>query len=137
MNSDLSAYMLIFRESTPEAYEDLSQEQKKEQLGRWNAWCDELAAQGRMQQGHPLGPEGRVVSAVSGRRAIDGPFAEAKEMVGGYFIVTARDLDEASTIAEDCPLLQFGMTVEVRPVAGGCHLAQSLGWTTMREPSSP
>lgn len=136
MNSDSLSYMLIFRESTPEAYEDLSREQKREQLDRWNAWCDDLAARGRMRHGHPLGAGGRVVSAAGGRRTIDGPFAEAKEMVGGYFIVSARDIEEATAIAEQCPLLRFGMTVEVRPVAGGCHLAQSLGWETMREPSS-
>ena len=65
-----------------------------------------------------------------------GPFAEAKELVGGYFIVTAASLDEATLLAEQCPLLAFGMTVEVRPVAGACHLARSLGWDTMREPAT-
>ena len=136
MTTNSSAYMLIFRESTPEAYEELSLPERRHQLDRWNAWCDELAGQGRFQQGHPLQPEGRVVSATRGRTAIDGPFAEAKELVGGYFVVSARDLDEATAIAEQCPLLPFGMTVEVRPVAGGCHLAQSLGWETMRGPAS-
>lgn len=135
MSTD-SAYMLIFRESTPEAYEELSTEERRQELDRWNAWCDSLAGEGRLQHGHPLRAEGRVVSAAGGRRGIDGPFAEAKELVGGYIIVTARDLDAATAIAEQCPLLPFGMTVEVRPVAGGCHLAQSLGWETMRGPAT-
>ena len=136
MSTTPTAYMLIFRESTPEVYEQMSMDERRHQLDRWNAWCDDLAAQGRFQHGHPLLPEGRVVSAARGRKGVDGPFAEAKELVGGYFIVAARDLDEATKIAEQCPLLPFGMTVEVRPVAGGCHLAQSLGWETMRGPTA-
>jgi hypothetical protein len=134
MSADSTAYMLIFRESTPEAYEELTMEERRAELDRWNAWCDDLSVKGMMQHGHPLGDAGRVVSA-RGRRTIDGPFAEAKELVGGYFIVSARDLEAATAIAEQCPLLPYGMTVEVRPVAGGCHLARSLGWETMREPT--
>ena len=135
MNADSSAYMLIFRESTPEAYEEMTMQQRREHLDRWNAWCDDLAAQGRLRHGHPLAPEGRVVSAARGKQAIDGPFAETKELVGGYFLLTATNLEEATELAQGCPLLPFGMTVEVRPVAGGCHLARSLGWETMREPA--
>ena len=129
-----TSYMLIFRDTTPERYEGMSREELRENLDRWNGWIDELGAQGRMQQGHPLESQGRVVAARRGVRVIDGPFAEAKELVGGYFIVSAASLDEATELAEHCPLLQFGMTVEVRPVADACHLAKSLGWKTMREP---
>lgn len=133
--SESSSYMLIFRDTTPERYEGMSREELRANLDRWNGWCDDLAGQGRMQQGHPLESSGRLVTARRDRgRPVDGPFAEAKEMVGGYIIVTAANLDEATRLAEQCPLLPFGMTVEVRPVAGACHLARALGWETMREP---
>ena len=135
MTSEATSFMLIFRESTPERYTAMDREQLRHNLDRWNAWVDDLAAQGRMQHGNTLDTKGRVVS---GRRvqAIDGPFTEAKELVGGYFIVGARSLDEATAIAEQCPLLEYGTTVEVRPVAAACHLARALGWETMREPAS-
>jgi hypothetical protein len=47
----------------------------------------------------------------------DGPFAETKEIVGGYFFLSVADLDEATAIAQHCPGLPLGLTVEVRPVA--------------------
>lgn len=136
MSATQTAYMLIFRESTPEVYEQMTLDERRHHLDRWNAWCDELTEEGRLQSGNPLMPEGRVISSARGKKGIDGPFAEAKELVGGYFLVTAADLEEATAIGERCPLLPFGMTVEVRPVAGGCHLARSLGWDTMRGPSA-
>ena len=129
-----TAYMLIFRDTTPERYEGMSREELRENLDRWNGWMDELALNAGMRQGAPLEPTWRVVGARQRVRAVDGPFAEAKELVGGFVIVEAADLDAAAALAEACPLLSFGMTVEVRPVAGACHLATALGWETMREP---
>jgi hypothetical protein len=58
-----------------------------------------------------------VVSGIAGERVTDGPYAEGKEVVGGYFFLTVKDLDEATAIAKQCPGLALGLTVEVRPVA--------------------
>lgn len=134
MAAEATSYMMIFRESTPERYAGMDREQLQYNLDRWNSWIDELAARGGVQHANPLEANGRVVSArkVS---VIDGPFTEAKELVGGYVILTAGSIDEATALAERCPLLEYGMTVEVRPVAAVCHLAQALGWATMREPA--
>lgn len=134
MESGSSTYMLLFRETSPERYEAMSADERRHCLGRWNDWCESLAARGKLQHGHPLEPTGRVVATTRDRRALDGPFAEAKELIGGYFMLTAASLDEATAIAEQCPNLEYGMVIEVRPVAGVCHLARSLGWQTMREP---
>ncbi len=60
---------------------------------------------------------GRLVSGPQGQRVTDGPFAEAKEVVGGYFLLTVADIDEATEIAKGCPGLPLGLVVEVRPVA--------------------
>jgi hypothetical protein len=53
----------------------------------------------------------------------DGPFAESKESIGGYFLLTVGSLDEAVAIAQQCPGLPHGIRVEVRPIAGECPMA--------------
>lgn len=133
MQTAASSYLLLFRESTPERYQAMSAEERRAALERWNAWCDRLAAEGVLQGGNTLYEEARVISASSAGRAVDGPFAEAKELIGGYFLITAASLEEASEIARQSPNLRYGMTVEVRAVAPACHLARSLGMSTMRE----
>jgi len=128
----MSEYLLVFRETTPERYAEMTYEERRAALERWNAWCDELVAQGRLKAGNTLAPEGRIVSRGGGRHVVDGPFAEAKEVIGGYILLLASSLEEAVSIAEGNPNLPYGMEVEVRPVAQACHLARSLGWSTMR-----
>ncbi len=76
------------------------------------------------------------VGGARGAHVTDGPFAEARELIGGYFLVSAANLDEATAMAQECPFLEYGMTIEVRPVAAACHLARSLGWETMQEPAA-
>ena len=51
------------------------------------------------------------------RTVTDGPFAESKEAIGGYFLLLVKDRNEAVEIAQECPTLKYGLTVEVRPVA--------------------
>src|SRR5690606_16288128 len=104
-------------DTTPEVYPAMSDAQRADLLDRWNGWVDELAGGGCLVDGKPLEPYGRLVSAPAPDRIVDGPFAEAKEAVGGYFLVTADDLDAATRLARDCPLLRHGMTVEVRAVS--------------------
>lgn len=135
MTKDIRSYMLIFRETTPERYSAMSAEERREALNNWNGWCDRLAEEGKLKDGHPLMPGGRIVGAGASTKPTDGPFTEAKELIGGYFIVEAVSLAEAVEIAEQSPNIEFGMSVEVREVAGACHLARSLGMTTMREPA--
>ena len=53
----------------------------------------------------------------------DGPFAESKEAIGGFFLLEVGSLDEAAEIAKDFPGLNYGASVEVRPVAPECPLA--------------
>jgi hypothetical protein len=78
----------------------------------------ELKARGQYLAAAPLYPTTSATSVRvrDGRRLVtDGPFAETREQLGGYFLVDARDLDEALTIAESIPGARFG-TIEVRPV---------------------
>ena len=83
------------------------------------AWFERLQQEGRVKAGQPLAPEGRLVSG--GQRTVaDGPFTESKEMVGGYLLLQADSLEAAVAIAKSCPTLDYGITVEVRPVLAEC-----------------
>jgi hypothetical protein len=121
MQKKTSPYLLIFRDVSPDVYKTISAEERQQLMQQWNAWYDGLAAQGKVQHGHPLEPEGRIVSGPRGERVVDGPFAESKEAIGGYFLLTVANLDEATEIAQRCPSLRLGMTVEVRAIAEACE----------------
>jgi hypothetical protein len=85
-------------------------------MGKWTAWIEGLAKQGRFTGGQPLGREGKVMRG--GKKVItDGPFAEAKDVVGGYLIVKASSLDDATELARGCPIFEVDGLVEVRPIA--------------------
>ncbi len=86
-----------------------------------------LGAKGQFVDAAPLHPVSTATSVRirDGRRVVtDGPFAETREQLGGYFLVDARDLDEALEIAAQIPGARFG-TVEVRPVVDLSGLAAS------------
>ena len=117
MSTATSSFMLLFRNAGPETHEHLSATEKKQMAQRWNDWFESLSAQGKVEHARPLALEGRVVSGPGGARVTDGPYAEAKEVVGGYFFLKVANLDEATAIAQQCPGLAVGLTVEVRPVA--------------------
>jgi hypothetical protein len=87
-----------------------------QQMQRWVRWLQELAETGHIRdQGQPLEPEGKVVRG-KGRPVTDGPYAESKDVVGGYTLVEAKDLAQAADLAQGCPIFEFGGLVEVRPV---------------------
>ncbi len=109
-------FLLLFRNAGPDVHQHLTPQQRQQMTQQWNDWYDGLAAQGKVQHGRPLGPQGRVVTGDRGRNVVDGPFAETKEAVGGYFFLNVADLDEATAIAKMCPGLPLGMSVEVRPI---------------------
>lgn len=111
-------HMLIFRD-TSEIYKKMSAEEKQSLLSRWMAWYDSLESQGKLEGGRPLEPRGRVVSATNGR-VTDGPYVESKEAIGGFFMLKVDTMDEAIEIARGCPSLNYGLVVEVRPVAETC-----------------
>jgi hypothetical protein len=122
METERSPYLLIFREVSTETYRSFSPEQRQQLLGRWNQWYEDLAAEGKVQHGHPLEPTGSIVTESPDERIIVRPFVESKECIGGYFLLTVADLNEAIGIAMRCPSLPLGMSVEVRPIAAMCPL---------------
>jgi hypothetical protein len=110
-------FLLLFRNAGPDTHEHLSPRAREELTKAWNDWYEGLAAKGKVQHGRPLGLQGRVVSGTRGQLVTDGPYAETKEVVGGYFLLNVADIDEATEIAKMCPGLPLGLTVEVRPIA--------------------
>jgi len=76
-------------------------------------WYDRLVAEGKMKPGQRLARAGKLVSR---GRVIDGPFTEAKEVIGGYWFIVAGSLEEAAKIAAENPCLACGLFNEVRPV---------------------
>jgi hypothetical protein len=115
-------YLLFFRNSGPENYQHLSPEQRQQLVTRWNAWYDGLAAQGKAVEGQPLESETRLVSGPGGARVTDGPFAEAKEAIGGYVRLVVNSLEEATEIAQQHPGLEYGLRIEIRQMTNTCHL---------------
>lgn len=114
--------MLFFRNSGPETHIHLSPEQRQQLVKRWNLWYDGLAKAGKAVEGQPLEAETRLISGNGGSRVVDGPFAEAKEAIGGYVKLLVRDMEEATQIAQCHPGLAYGLVIEVRPMTANCHL---------------
>jgi hypothetical protein len=86
-----------------------------EHMQKWKNWMDSLGQKGIMIGGEPLVPTGKQVSG-SKKVVTDGPFIEAKELVGGYLIVNAKDMNEAVEISKGCPIFEFDGKLEIRPV---------------------
>ncbi len=91
---------------------------REDAMADMTTYAGGLAAQGKLKGGGPLQPpaQGATVRKRRGSvQAVDGPYIETKEVVGGYFIVEAASLEEAVELAKGCPAAAFG-GVEVRPV---------------------
>ncbi|MBX3233821.1 MAG: hypothetical protein KIT84_08860 [Labilithrix sp.] len=90
-------------------------EQTQQAMQKWLAWMKDLEAKGALKNmGLPLHPSGKVLRGKD-RSVVDGPFAEAKDVIGGFSIVEAKDIDHAVELSRGCPLLEGGGDVEVRP----------------------
>ena len=106
-------FMFLFR-STPAAVSP-SPEQMQASMQQWMAWIDKLRSQNIYSGGEPLTPAGKVVKGAE-PLITDGPFAESKEVIGGYFIVKADTIEEAAELAKGCPDFAAGSSVEVREI---------------------
>ena len=78
-----SEYMLLFRGT--DWHKNLSPEEIQQVVNQMKAWFDRLTAEGKAKAGKPLFHEGKIVSQKRGRMLTDGPFAESKEAIGGFF----------------------------------------------------
>jgi hypothetical protein len=122
MSTEPISVLLLFRNTGPETHAHLSPDERQQLVVRWNAWFEGLVAEGKAVEGQPLELAARVVSGPGGSRVVDGPFAEAKEAVGGFVKLVVADLAEATAIAQRHPGLAYGMLIEVREMTPHCHL---------------
>jgi hypothetical protein len=115
----MAQFMLLLH-SAPNYTADLPREKALEITKRYMLWADKLRQQGKLQGGEKLTASGgRQIRIKNGAPvASDGPYAEAKDVIGGYFVIEAKDLAEAEAIARECPHLVLAPTnwAEVRPI---------------------
>jgi hypothetical protein len=110
-------YMLLIY-GDMSAYAELSEEEQATELKRWSDYTEWLGQKGWMRAGDALQPVDQATSVrvQGGERIVtDGPFAETKETLGGYYLIDVDNLDDAIEAAAECPGAQHG-TIELRPV---------------------
>ena len=112
----MSEFVLLYRNTLEARRESHSPEKAQQTMKKWRAWFDDMTRKGYLKNiGQPLDDTGKVVGGKT-RTVTDGPFAETKDVVGGYSLIEAASLDQAVQIASACPIIENGGSVEVRPV---------------------
>jgi hypothetical protein len=108
---------MILRED-PGTFAHLSPDEIQRIIQKYQNWRDSLTRAGRSASGQKLRDDGgRVMRGAGGAVSVtDGPFSEAKEVIGGFFTIEARDYDDAVRVSCDCPHLAYGGSIELREV---------------------
>jgi hypothetical protein len=106
----LSEYLVLSRGQWDA---DAPKEEIQGAIDGFYLWYEQLLAQGTVKRGQRLARERKTVSR---HGVVDGPFAETKEMIGGYWIIVAASLEQAAEIAAHNPCLAFGLSYEIRPI---------------------
>jgi hypothetical protein len=108
----MKEFVMLFR-NAPTGDARPSPEMMQEFAKKWEVWLSGISAKNQFVSGSRLGFEGRILKP--GNIVTDGPFAEVKEILGGFIVIKAATLDEAFAMAYGCPILLLGGYVEVRP----------------------
>jgi hypothetical protein len=110
-------YMLLIYEDE-KGWGKLAESEQQQIFGEYMQLTKDLKTSGNYHAGAPLNPTSTATSVRirNGKRLVtDGPFAETREQLGGYYLIEAKDLDEALAVAARIPSARWG-TIEVRPV---------------------
>ena len=108
----MTEFVYLYRGYSPRA----SPEEMQRKTAKWMTWFKELSDNGHLKSlGDPLQPGGKVVKGKK-KQVIDGPYAEVKDVVGGYSIIVARDIEQAVEFSLGCPIFEDDGSVEVRPI---------------------
>jgi len=112
----MNDYLMVFRQDpTASSLAQPSPEKMQSIMKQWQDWMGGIAAQDKLSSsGNRLAAEGKVVKA--NHVVTDGPYVELKEAVGGYIMVKAGSLQEATDLAKGCPIFDSNGSVEVRTV---------------------
>ena len=113
----MSEFVFLFRATEAGQREAMgTPERAQRSLQTWLAWIHDLEAKGHLKnRGQPLELSGKVVRGKK-RVVTDGPYAEAKDLLLGFIIIEARDLEQAVELSAGCPIVEGGGSVEIRPV---------------------
>ena len=113
----MSEFVFLYRHTAQGRQDTMgTPEQAQQSLSKWRAWFKEMSEKGYVKSiGQPLEDAGRLVAGKR-KTVTDGPYAETKDLIGGYSLIEASDLEQAAQIASGCPILETGGSVEVRPV---------------------
>ena len=108
----MSEYVFLYRGGSREG----SPAEMQQTMQKWMTWLKSLGEKGHIKdQGQPLERTGKLVKGKQ-KTVTDGPFAEVKDVIGGYTLIEARDLDHAVELSKGCPIFERDGAVEVRPV---------------------
>ena len=113
----MPSYMMLLHEAPPD-FSKMSAADIQGMINDYKNWRNGVAEKGKLAGGAKLRDEGgKHITGANGEiRVTDGPFAEAKEVIGGYFAITADNYDEAVELCKDCPHLKYGGRIELREV---------------------
>jgi hypothetical protein len=113
----MAKFMLLLHENQTN-FSEVSAEEIEQIINEYTAWSNALAEKGKMLGGEKLKDDsGKSLVMHGGNlRITDGPFTEAKELIGGFFLIAAENYDEAVKISETCPHLKYGGRIELREV---------------------
>ncbi len=113
----MKEFLLLIR-SQGDAMSGFSPEQLQSHVQKVGAYIEGLAKAGHLKSAQPLALEGALISGGNGRGVTDGPFAESKEVIAGYYHILAEDLDAAVKLAKQDPRFEDAThwKIEVRPV---------------------
>ena len=112
----MAKFMFVYRGGN-DGTQEVSPEEMQQVMQIWASWIEKgMQAGWLLDGGDGLKPDGKVVHPDS--TITDGPFAESKELVGGYSMVEAKDLASATELAKTSPMIAAGGTVEVRELLG-------------------
>ena len=111
----MNEFLLVFRNDATVTAPTPSPEQIQAMMKPWQDWIGSLAAQNKLvSAGNRLASNGKVLKP--GNVVTNGPYVEIKEAIGGYTIIKADSLEEATELAKNCPILKIGGNVEVRTI---------------------
>ena len=118
----MNQYLLLLHENTSD-YATLSPAEMQEIIARYSAWAGEMAAKGHLAVGEKLTGDGGKIMRRSNNKVLisDGPFAEAKDVIGGIFIIKADTAEQAYKLTEACPHLWGNNWIELRTVDNLCN----------------
>ncbi len=112
----MAKFLFVYRDP-PMPAAPPSPEQIQAALAKWGVWIEKyMKTENIADPGDGLQPTGKVLHAKG--TVTDGPFAESKEVLGGYSIINAKSYDEAVKIAKECPCHLEGGSIEIRELAG-------------------